>query len=158
MSHRVWEGIRRDEYTFGELPETVKEKEALQVYRRLTESSKGLGSAAAIPEADLNDFIAAHRGRDRAESYTVLERESFRQHMSVRPSRVIESEEVQKGRETEAASIVDRVGRRVESSVAAVGHEDDLGAVNLTAAVANETEQVSATSLPRIGGSSGPGR
>jgi len=32
MSHRVWEGIRRDEYIFSELPETVQGKEADRVY------------------------------------------------------------------------------------------------------------------------------
>lgn len=81
MSHRIWEGVRRDKYTFGELPKTVREKETEHAYMRLRDSSIGLGSASRIPETDRGDFIRAYEGGRREEAGKILERESFKANM-----------------------------------------------------------------------------
>lgn len=81
MSHRVWEGIRRDEYTFTELPATVREKEAKQAYKMLRESSIQPDNSARIPEKDRTDFIRAYEGGHHEEAEKILERRSFRENM-----------------------------------------------------------------------------
>ncbi|MEA3207164.1 MAG: hypothetical protein QOE70_221 [Chthoniobacter sp.] len=83
MSHRIWEGIRRDEYTFSELPKSVREKEMEQAYKRLRDSPNELGSASRIPESDRVDFIRAYEGGRREEASKILDRESFKQNMAL---------------------------------------------------------------------------
>ena len=77
MSHRVWEGIRKNEYTFAQLPGTVREKEMKQAYKRLQDSALGIGEAANIPENDRSDFVSAYGSGKRKEAETVLNRDSF---------------------------------------------------------------------------------
>lgn len=59
MSQRVWEGVRREEYTFNDLPETVKQKEA----RSIRDMFAGLRQLPPemdnISQADRSDFIEA---------------------------------------------------------------------------------------------------
>jgi hypothetical protein len=81
MSHRIWEGVRRDEYTFTELPKSVREKETKQAYNLLRDPSKGPESALAIPEKDRTDFIRAYESGKEEEAGKILERESFRKNM-----------------------------------------------------------------------------
>ena len=81
MSHRIWEGVRRGEYKFGELPKAVREKETEHAYKRLTGSSIDLGSATRIPEKDRSDFIRAYESGDREGANEVLGRDSFKQSM-----------------------------------------------------------------------------
>ena len=81
MSHRIWEGVRRDEYTFTELPKSVREKETKQAYNLLRDPSKGPESALAIPEKDRTDFIRAYERGEEEEAGKILERESFRKNM-----------------------------------------------------------------------------
>lgn len=81
MSHRIWEGIRRDEYTFTELPKSVREKETKQAHNLLRDHSMGPESTLAIPEKDRNDFIRAYESGREEEAGKILERESFRKNM-----------------------------------------------------------------------------
>jgi hypothetical protein len=81
MSHRVWEGIRRDEYSFTELPKVVREKEMERAYGRLNQSAIGAGAAAEIPEKDRQDFIRAYEAGKKDEAAKALERESFKKVM-----------------------------------------------------------------------------
>lgn len=81
MSHRVWQGIRKNEYTFAELPDTVREKESDRAYRRLKDSAIGVGDAARIPERDRQDFIRAYEGGKRDEAEKVLNRDGFKAGM-----------------------------------------------------------------------------
>ncbi len=80
MSHRVWEGVRKGEYTFGELPKTVREKEAKQAYKRLRDSSNGL-ELEGIPASDREEFIRAYEAGKREEAERVLERDSFKKNL-----------------------------------------------------------------------------
>ncbi len=106
MSHRVWEGIRREEFKFSELPAFVQQKEAKHLYGRLTGSTKNLGDASAIPEKDRQDFVRAYEDGNKAESYRVLERESFRKNVALGSSRAIGHMEAQLGKETAGQAIV----------------------------------------------------
>ena len=74
MSHRVWEGVRREEYRFTELPEAIKEKEAERLRDAFRADHKNLRE---IPDGDRNDFIDAWDGGRKHESYKVLDRPSF---------------------------------------------------------------------------------
>ena len=81
MSHRIWKGIRRDEYKFTDLPKTVQEKEMERAYSRLRGSAIGSADESRIPANDREDFFRAYEAGKREEAAKVLERESFKQTM-----------------------------------------------------------------------------
>jgi hypothetical protein len=81
MSQRVWEGIRRDEYSFGDLPASVREKEAKHAYMRLHGSSISIGGAAEIPEQDRNEFLRTYESGKERDAEKILERQSFKKNM-----------------------------------------------------------------------------
>lgn len=84
MSHRVWEGIRRDEYEFDELPENVRKKEAERLYQQISGPTKAGDSLKNIPERDKQDFIREYKaGNDKGVS-EVLNRENFAENVSSR--------------------------------------------------------------------------
>ena len=89
MSHRVWEGVRREEYRFTELPETVKENEAQRLRDALDAGNRDL---EAIPETDRSDFINSWDAGRKKESYQVLDRPSFAKAVSVTPAVVPDNE------------------------------------------------------------------
>ena len=85
MSHRVWEGVRRGEYAFSDLPDIVRKKEADRLYEQL--ASKSLSAnLAAIPAADRQEFIAAYRSGDREQADQILDRDVFRENVATEPS------------------------------------------------------------------------
>lgn len=109
MSHRLWEGIRRDEYKFTELPKSVREKESKQAYKLLRDPSKGPESALQIPEKDRSDFIRAYESGNQEEAGRILERESFRKNMfKETTSQPINHVSAERGRDADAASIEKR--------------------------------------------------
>ncbi len=81
MSHRVWEGVRHGQYRFNELPDPVKEKEAQQVQNGLQGAKSSAGDLSAIPESDKADFLRARKNGEREQSYQVLNRQSFAEHV-----------------------------------------------------------------------------
>jgi hypothetical protein len=109
MTHRIWEGVRRDEYTFTELPKSVREKETKQAYNLLRDPSKGPESVVAIPDKDRNDFIRAYESGKEEEAGKILERESFRKNMFKETrSPAIKHVSAELGRNADAASIEKR--------------------------------------------------
>lgn len=101
MSHRVWEGIRREEFTFSELPEIVREKEAKRAYKVLSERTVGAGSTKAISEKDRLDFLRSYEAGEHDEAEKILDRESFKKTMFQAPeSKAIKSAAVQADRES----------------------------------------------------------
>ncbi len=112
MSHRVWEGVRQGEYRFDELPESVREKEAKQVYKRLHDSSIGAGSAVGVSEKDRTEFIRAYESGQKEEAGKILERPCFRENMFQKvKSAEQRHSSVEQGREA------DRSGLRAQISV-----------------------------------------
>lgn len=89
MSYRVWEGIRRGEFEFQEMPEVLKEKEAARLREELGAGNKDL---EAIPETDRSDFINSWDAGRKKESYEVLDRPAFAKAVSLSPAVVPEKE------------------------------------------------------------------
>lgn len=88
MSHRVWEGIRHDEYSFDELPEGLRKKEAEHLYdqvRGKTEADPGLKN---IPQHDLDDFIREQEAANETAVTEVLSRKAFSENVSSRKESV----------------------------------------------------------------------
>lgn len=83
MSHRVWEGVRQQEYEFSELPDVVKEKEAQRLYDQLSLSKIYDANLLAIPQQDRDDFKGAWSNGKRQEAFEVLDRSSFAENVAV---------------------------------------------------------------------------
>ena len=136
MSHRVWEGVRREEYRFTELPETVKEKEAERLRDALDAGHKNLD---AIPESDRADFINTWDAGKKQESYKVLDRPSFAKSVSVSADAL--PDKVAVNHETSKNAVVEnekKAEKRDSQSVQAKASRqdlklDDLADVSLTA-------------------------
>jgi hypothetical protein len=106
MSQRVWEGVRRGEYKFAELPKPVREKETERAYKVLHNSSIELKSAVQVPEKDRQDFLRAYESGNRPEASKILERESFRKSMFLgRDAKSVEHAGVDTGREAEGQTV-----------------------------------------------------
>lgn len=109
MSQRVWEGVRRDEYTFKELPTVVREKETERVCKRLRDAEIGDPVLTRIPAKDRNDLFRAYEGGMQDEAEKVLERESFKQNMfRVEESKVVEHAAAHEKRDGEKATLFAR--------------------------------------------------
>lgn len=83
MSHRVWEGVRRKEYEFSELPDIVKMKEAERLHGMFQKSEKMPENLKRIPESDRKDFIREWESGNRSEAYKVLDRTAFADNVAV---------------------------------------------------------------------------
>ena len=84
MDHRVWEGIRRDEYKFTDLQDSVKERISGGIYRDITKNSSLTSNIHGIPEQDKEDFISAYGSGDNKKAYEILDREGFKKNIAVR--------------------------------------------------------------------------
>ncbi len=71
MSHRIWEGIRHDEYEFTDLPYDPKEKESQRIRELFARSQ-----LKQIPEQDRADFVRAYDCGDKEQAYEILDRDS----------------------------------------------------------------------------------
>jgi len=86
MSHRVWEGVRQEQYQFSELPEAVKEKEGQRLYQALKNEVALAGQLERIPQADRHDFVTAWQSGKHEEAYQVLNRSTFTDNVAVSPN------------------------------------------------------------------------
>lgn len=84
MSHRVWEGIRHDEYRFTDLPKNVQEKEEDFIYSKFSNPAKTHDSMEQIPTLDRADFMRAYNAGDREGASKVLNRESFSRNVALK--------------------------------------------------------------------------
>ena len=82
MSHRVWEGVRQGEYSFSDLPDTVKKKESEWLYLQMTGQKDAAPWVNKIPEKDREDFKRAYEAKDQKAVEEVLNRESISQRNS----------------------------------------------------------------------------
>lgn len=155
MSHRLWEGVRRDEYKFNELPKSVREKETKQAYKLLRDPSKGPESALQIPEKDRSDFIRAYESGNQEEAERILERESFKKHMfKETTSRPIQHVSAERGRDMDAATIEKRFAdggqdQRKPARKSATPADLDISGINLDGLkIAEAPAQTSAVDIP----------
>jgi hypothetical protein len=98
MSQRVWEGVRRRQYEFMELPETVKEKEAKQMHSFLTREGTRDRFASAVPIDDQRDFLESYSAGHCQASYAVLNRPGFASAFVDRAQAEVASQDVTDGK------------------------------------------------------------
>jgi hypothetical protein len=82
MSTRVWEGIRQGEYTFAELPENIRKKEAERLYEQLTGKQDLHPALTNIPAQDRADFVREYEAGNEQAVAAVLSRKSFSLNVS----------------------------------------------------------------------------
>ena len=81
MSQRVWEGIRRDEYSFEELPENVRKKEAHFLYQQMTGKVAAAPGIENVPDRDRGEFIQAYETNDAVSTIEILSRPTISQNI-----------------------------------------------------------------------------
>jgi len=104
MSYRIWEGARRDEYDFSELPEKVKEKEAQRLYEALLNEKGRPAELNRIPAEDSQGFVQAWKNGNREEAYQILNRPAFAENVALSP-RVMSAENGKQQNTTERAEV-----------------------------------------------------
>ena len=153
MSKRVWEGIRRDEYTFTELPKTVREKETERAYRRLVDSPTNASDLARIPTNDRNNFVHAYASGRREEAMQMLDRRSFRDNMFLGDSREIRHADSAMGKEADRNEIADKASTK--SAKSEMPKASAMGELNLTSIdlsgmkAGGERAEISVGEIPR---------
>lgn len=90
MSQRVWEGVRRDEYEFTDMPESVKQKEAQRIHDMLSGISRTPPEMNRIPQTDRTEFVAAWDSGRKEVAYKILDRPSFAENVAVSSRPVLE--------------------------------------------------------------------
>ncbi len=161
MSHRIWEGIRRDEYKFKDLPKVVREKETEWAYTELKKRDGSSSRVDAIPETDRKDFIRAYESGSREEAEKILERESFRKNMSVSTaSKEVADVAANRGKNSDRGKLAENVRsqpagkaeQKVSPDAASMG-ELDFSSINLgDMKVADNESAASSASIPRADG------
>jgi hypothetical protein len=150
MSHRVWEGIRRDEYEFDELPENVRKKEAERLYQQISGQTTADERLKNIPERDKQDFIREYKaGNDKGVS-EVLNRENFAENVS---SRKESSPEGSPSNEKNAEE-QERASDKKQGEEKKIG----LDVLALSGVVLGETESVTKPEVPAVGASQSHGK
>ncbi len=107
MSHRVWEGVRRKEYEFSELPDIVKQKEAERLYQALRSEEPTHQSLQNIKQQDREEFIEAWESGKRGEAYQILDRPSFAENVALSASSV-KSNSIKVKTQVDAAKIIEQ--------------------------------------------------
>ena len=139
MSHRVWEGVRQQQYQFSELPDPVKEKEA-QSLRDMFSGVKHMPKEInQIPSNDRSDFINAWDAGQKSAAYSVLDRSSFADHVAVSTRKVEESVAVESPTlDTKAVKTTEKDNTRSDE-VAEMTGDLDLSKLNVQLASADAT-------------------
>jgi hypothetical protein len=158
MSHRVWEGIRKHEYTFAELPDPVKEKEAERILRRLGDSREQAGRYSGIPEQDRKDFLEATAKNDIEAVYSVLGRESFTRNIGKKDGPRIEHFSATDGRDSDAGKVAQTKSEEIpeQKSTSPRSGDIDFSSVNLSGLQLSQSE--SKQEISRSGSTRIPGR
>jgi hypothetical protein len=159
MSQRIWEGVRRDEFEFHELPSSAKDKEMKWAYTALTKRDASASMTGQIPRADRDDFIHAYESGDKREAENVLGRRSFRENMFLgETKKEVRHSAAYVGREEKAAVLFEK-SRSENGSSASKNTQENvtvMGSVDLDALLSstnspekNTEREVAATDLPR---------
>ena len=140
MSHRVWEGIRRDEYEFDELPENVRKKEAGRLYEQFTGKIQADGSLQNIPEQDKADFVREYKAENDRGVSEVLKREIFDENVSSRTGSAKEAESVSKENQPDDQ-------KRASDKEDGEQKKTGLDVLAMNGVILGETENVTAPSV-----------
>lgn len=137
MSHRIWEGVRREEYHFSELPDSVKEKEAERLHQLLLKGPDITTDLEKIPQIDREDFQSAWKAGKRKEACEILDRPSFAENVALSSRKVIPKTGPEQEGDKRAA---------IAEAVAATEKPQNFPA----AAATNETKPVSDADLSAV--------
>lgn len=153
MSKRVWEGIRRDEYTFSELPKVVQEKEADRAYAVFKKRDSEAAKDPHIPQVDRDDFIRAYESGDREKAGKVLERDSFKQNMFRGPESAVNLSKAAQGRGDAGAQIEKQTAKAADAPkpapISGSKSDFDAAAINLDGlTMAPVPAKISSADLP----------
>ena len=77
MSSRVWGGIRRQEYTFEDLPEKVREKESERIYLQLTGMTEPSSSLQRVSPQTRAEFVREYQAGHEKAASKILSGEDF---------------------------------------------------------------------------------
>lgn len=153
MEHRVWEGIRKEEYKFSELPESVRERSADRVYKGLVANDTNVVDDSNIPEKDKQDFMRAFRSGNNREAHKLLDRDSFTNNVAVKSFADGESLSKNSNRSTTVA-----VETSSTASKQTVG-EQDLVSINLDKlTMVDVPEKISSADIPHNSSAAQPNR
>ena len=160
MSHRVWEGIRRDEYKFTDLPKIVQEKEMERAYSRLRGSAISSADESKIPANDREDFCRAYEAGKREEAAKILDRESFKKTMFRHPeSKGVKQARLETGRDADGkmvgADVEANPSKRAAKEKSEWGEQTtaEIGSLNLgTVKLAEAPQQILSSDVPNAKG------
>jgi hypothetical protein len=136
MSKRIWEGVRRNEYKFSDLPKDVQEKEEDRAYKFLKDAPAKRANTMQIPEADRVDFIRSYEKGDRSQAAHILDREGFKQDMFRNAeSPAIDHASVTAGKAAEGSTVVAQIksGGKAPSKEDIKAPAGSLGSVDVSA-------------------------
>ena len=146
MSHRVWEGVRRGEYSFMELPETVRKKEAEYLYQKLASGKELPANLKAIPEADRREFMVAVESGDQSRVDDVMSQEVFAKNVAV-SAEVKQEVATQQAKRPEQKEVDKQKAGGTTEFKAAIDDSFDVGEIS-------NNRQFSPPIIPSVGESS----
>lgn len=150
VSHRVWEGIRRDEYEFDELPENVRKKEGERLYQQLSGEVQADAGLRNIPEQDKADFFREYKAENDKGVSEVLKREVFAENLSSRKESSLEDSSSKERKADEQERDSDKKQGEEKKS--------GLDVLALNGVVLGETESVTKPDVPPVGASQSHGK
>ena len=158
MSERVWEGVRRGEYSFVELPDEVRKKEAELLYQKLVSGQELPANLKAIPEAERREFMAAVESGNQSRIDDVMSSDVFAKNVAVYPPSndvlarkpQIEAEEVDSEAGFQKSSAVSNQPNSVETEGQKNTREEKTNQVSVEALPDLEGQFNPSQSLPRV--------
>lgn len=141
ISHRVWEGVRRHEYTFDELPENVRKKEAERLYEQCTGKMAPQAGIEKILANDRADFVTSYELGDKRAISAALSRPSFTENVSTG-----DSQQKEKNEQT-AATGTERISSTAASEARNKGEEIRA----LDGITFEDTDEVTVPAIPPTG-------
>lgn len=142
MSARVWEGIRRKEYTFDELPHIVKEKESERMYMQLTGKLEPSSSLQSIPSQDRADFVREYGAGNEKAASKILSRPAFAEY----------SPDTRDDAATKAASSSIKETSAEQKAASSASPEELLSAADLSISGVSAVVEVGHADAPTVQG------
>lgn len=141
MSFRIWEGVRRGEYEFTDLPENVRKKEA----ERLAEQLEA-GMYRNITKEKRGEFLTAIEGGRTDEAHQMLNDPEFAEHVATNKTTSIETGEAKQETEGKAKDGEDRAAEERDTQA----QEESSGKADMAnkALLPCELEKISGDFIP----------
>ncbi len=148
----MWQGVRRKEYEFIELPVPVKEKEAERLFEALSAERTISADLGRIPPGDRQDFLREWRSGNKEASYEVLNRKSYTDNVSLSAKREESARAV-----GEVSSHGTEIKRQEPANAKQTSAGDSLGELELGLGDLELVSQPDIQSVPPLPGAKGSG-